>query len=219
MPDVVTQDPLRLETCPACGYALEGLAPEGICPECGEPYDQSEIVLHGYGAGGRADVATARPWVAVGLAAVYLAILLWWVRQVVRHGPDDAGDVFWPAAIALYLAWSVWKRFASDMPGLVQVRLSPRGAVQVNTPTAGRASAGTPTPWHDIAEARIRSLGDDNVRIRLAKQRTFWRGTEVVVEADVRCAGPRAQALVDRVAAWQALARGPGREAKSAGRT
>ena len=40
-------DPLRLSHCPGCGYALEGLAPEGVCPECGAPYDQSEIVLHG----------------------------------------------------------------------------------------------------------------------------------------------------------------------------
>jgi uncharacterized OB-fold protein len=51
MPEAALQDPLRLQKCPKCGYALEGLAPEGVCPECGASYDQSEVVLHGYGAG------------------------------------------------------------------------------------------------------------------------------------------------------------------------
>lgn len=33
--------------CIACGYQLQGLAPEGRCPECGEKYEPSQLVLFG----------------------------------------------------------------------------------------------------------------------------------------------------------------------------
>jgi hypothetical protein len=38
-------DPFRLTFCPGCDYSLEGLPDEGVCPECGRPYDQQFIVL------------------------------------------------------------------------------------------------------------------------------------------------------------------------------
>lgn len=34
--------------CTHCGYALEGLARRGICPECGQAYDKALCVLHPY---------------------------------------------------------------------------------------------------------------------------------------------------------------------------
>ena len=85
--DPPADDPLRLEHCPACGYALEGLAPEGVCPECGVAYDQTEVVLHGYGAGRRGDVATARPGVAVAVGASYVLVVCWGFTV----GPATAG--------------------------------------------------------------------------------------------------------------------------------
>ncbi len=37
-----------LTRCPACGYALTGLGNTGRCPECGESYDNSIMVLFGW---------------------------------------------------------------------------------------------------------------------------------------------------------------------------
>src|SRR4051812_42878063 len=36
-----------VDICPQCGYSLIGSPDEGICPECGQAYDQSLIILHG----------------------------------------------------------------------------------------------------------------------------------------------------------------------------
>ena len=46
--DSTSQPPdlLRLGICPQCEYSLEGLPSEGICPECGRPYDQSITIVH-----------------------------------------------------------------------------------------------------------------------------------------------------------------------------
>jgi len=203
MPEAGVQDPLRLEKCPTCGYALEGLAPEGVCPECGTSYDQSQVVLHGYGGGRQFDVSTARPRAALAIGAVYVAMLWWWIRDVLRNGLHDVEDIIWPVFMVLFLAWALWKRSMSNMPGLVQVRLSPRGAVQVNNPVAGQGKPGTPTPWGDIVEVRIRSVGPETARIRLLRRKTFWRGAPVVVEADLQCDARQAHALVERVQAWQ----------------
>jgi hypothetical protein len=40
-------DPLKLTFCPRCDYSLTGLPETGICPECGDVYNQDFIVLRG----------------------------------------------------------------------------------------------------------------------------------------------------------------------------
>ena len=205
--DLPADDPLRLEHCPACGYALEGLAPEGVCPECGVAYDQTEVVLHGYGAGRRGDVATARPGVAVAVGASYVLVVALGIHSWARNGRRELGDLLWPAVLAVCLAWSLWKRSTANMPGLVQVRLSPHGAVQVNNPTADRVKSGTVTPWHDIADVSIRPGAAGRLRITLVRRKSFLRGAPVLVDADVQCGEREAHALEDRVKAWQAAAR------------
>jgi hypothetical protein len=44
-------DPLRLARCTECHYRLDGLPPEGICPECGQAYDQESVVFWGWASG------------------------------------------------------------------------------------------------------------------------------------------------------------------------
>ncbi len=38
---------LKLKFCPRCDYSLIGLPETGICPECGDSYDQTFIILRG----------------------------------------------------------------------------------------------------------------------------------------------------------------------------
>src|SRR5438045_7361553 len=72
MSDTSASNPLRLDLCPACGYALEGLPEEGRCPECGVEYRPGLIVLHGFGGG----ISTGRARLAWTTAAVYVVIAI-----------------------------------------------------------------------------------------------------------------------------------------------
>ena len=217
MTSAPSPDPLRLSNCPGCGYALEGLASEGSCPECGGHYDQSEVVLHGFCAGQHTDVATARPAVAV-VAAVALAFMgSWFLRDWFRSGRRDHGDLLWAAFVVAWVLWGLWKRFATDMPGLVQVRLGAWGALQVNNPTAQGRKAGKPTPWRDVADASIAPDRDGTVRIKVERRKSFWRGSPTPVDAEVDCTPEQAAALRERVAAWRAAAWNEGASAPAAG--
>jgi hypothetical protein len=132
---------------------------------------------------------------------VFLLFICWSVRNLTRNGTQETMDLLAPVVVTCSLAWAIWKRSTADMPGLVQVRLSPRGAIQVDNPGGGGKGVGNPKPWRDIVGVQIRSTGADTVRIKLLSRTTFWRGTDVPVDADVRCAAP--EALVERVKAWR----------------
>jgi hypothetical protein len=47
MPPPPPEDSLKLTFCPRCDYSLVGLPETGICPECGDKYNQDFIVLRG----------------------------------------------------------------------------------------------------------------------------------------------------------------------------
>ena len=69
-PAAPSENPLRVEVCPDCGYSLEGLPEEGHCPECGRRYDSSLIVLYGWGRDDHANVGNCTPETLVGYAVM-----------------------------------------------------------------------------------------------------------------------------------------------------
>jgi hypothetical protein len=116
-----------LKRCPKCAYDLTGHPEEGTCPECGRKYDQSMIVLFGWGAGQRANLRTASKralpkiafWLVIGLLPILLMIpgATKWVLL---------GAMLWIAAIALFAR--------SEDPGVPPVRVgfSRDGCVQLD---------------------------------------------------------------------------------------
>jgi hypothetical protein len=195
-------DPLRLSHCPGCGYALDGLPPEGTCPECGGPYDQSAVVLHGFGAGQHSNLATARPGMALVVGLLCVGYVWWGVHDWLRGGRDTS-TLFWVVVLLVWVAWSIWKRSTSDMPGLVQVRLGAYGALQVNNPAAGKANLGKVTPWRDVTDVSLRPARDGTFRIRMLRRISFWRARQYPVDAEVPCTPEQAAALEQRIEAWR----------------
>lgn len=195
-------DRLRPGECPSCGYALEGLAPEGRCPECGGRYNQFAVVLHGYAAGRFADVATARPWRAAGIAGAYVVVLIW-VYQKTAHGRDSF-PIYCILAAAAWLAWMLWKRWTRDMPGQVQVRVSAYGARLVKNPMPGEPQTGTVTPWRDVGDVSLDATGQGLIRFRLLRRESLWWSPDVALDAELRCTPEQAASLRERIAAWRA---------------
>ena len=196
-------DPLRLSNCPGCGYALEGLAAHGNCPECGDPYDQSVVVLHGFGAGRQSSIATARPREAAITAGVYAIVLCFWIVEWRRKGRLDAYGIIWLVALLAWLVGGLWKRWRTDMPGLAQVWLGADGVRQVNNPIPGSPKKAYLIPWREVKRVTLRPAGHGTFRIEVKGPTSFWRSTDVTVDAEVRCTPEQAATLELRIAAWR----------------
>jgi hypothetical protein len=121
---------LQLDVCPFCGYSLNGLPAEGICPECGKRYDSSQIVLHGYGRGDHENTATAKKsrifWLVLGPAAYLIYIGFFDAHRIL----GDPFFVFLFLILGIRPLFRLIRRSQTWHPGLVQVRLSARGCAQ-----------------------------------------------------------------------------------------
>ena len=127
-------DCLATTVCPNCGYSLAGLARSGVCPECAREYDQSQIILYGWGRGQHESVATAKKsrlvWVLVAstfwLFAQFFFSAQFWLFGA--HGVRNG--LILVAIIAAATAFAMFRRSETGHPGQIQIRLSDGGAVQ-----------------------------------------------------------------------------------------
>ena len=128
---VVRPNPFAPQHCPDCGYALTGLPPAGRCPECGIPYDETMLVIYGYGAGQRSHAwnseAGRNPWMHAVWFVVTAGALayIWWTSS------------FTPRLTTLFLialagsaAFSWWRGRNITSPKPTQLRLTPEGFAQ-----------------------------------------------------------------------------------------
>ena len=212
MNTAATADLLRLEVCPGCAYQLEGLPPEGVCPECGRAYDQRTVFLYGWAAGAKADAGNAKPWHAALMAALPLAYCAAKGWRAWHKGHLLWFTVFalWAAAI-LYL---VWRRFTFRGPALAQVRLNDAGCLQADS--TDEADAATATPWEKVEAVTLDRLGGDGdgdgtYHLRLATKSTWWSSGTAFVDAEVTCSDAKAEAMRRQIEAWRAAATKPPR--------
>lgn len=136
--------------CPNCGYSLEGLARQCVCPECGRACDQSQVILHGWGRGGHESLGSAKP---SRLGFVLLPLTLFFVLPAVLSRFRTTRGLlilFLPQFLVILLRqlYFAIRRRNTDHPGLVQSRLGDWGCVQYDD-LAG------PSPLRDFFRAYI----------------------------------------------------------------
>jgi hypothetical protein len=119
--------------CSNCGYALEGLPTNVVCPECGREQRPTEIVLYGWARGSHERDHNAKP---SRLVWVLLGGNLWWIINVVLYR-GLLGKVYLFLG-GVPLIWMLFRRKDSLKDGKVQVRLNCAGCVQYDS-TSGRS--------------------------------------------------------------------------------
>ena len=123
--DTEAADIWRLEICPECGYALEGLPQIGNCPECGKLFDRSRIVLIGWG--GKVLRDGWRSWMGIAFCATAIAFV---IRQWARGQPVDPFTVIQYGGLVGAIIISTLARWTSHRPALTQVCINATGCSQ-----------------------------------------------------------------------------------------
>jgi hypothetical protein len=129
----LSSQPRNTERCPLCGYLLEGLPDSGLCPECGQAYDQCQIIIEGWfaDASNGAMLASRRPTLLVGMLFSGLCnIYIFWIAL---HG-----QLRWLACVpfvASIICYLLTRPKPEDVPP-VQLILSPHGYLAQIHPAA-----------------------------------------------------------------------------------
>jgi hypothetical protein len=178
--------------CPACGYSLEGLPAEGICPECGGRYDQAAIILHGFARGTHAGLHNGPPWIlAIGI--IWPVVMLLNVWKEVRRGQFPAFHLTMAAIWFAGIGWLLRSRWNSQAPGLVRVRLDATGCRQEDNPGRGRPTPAT--PWAMISEVLLKPSSKGRYRLRLRAPKRRWHSNFTAVDAEVQLTPKQAEML------------------------
>jgi hypothetical protein len=137
-------DCLRTEVCPNCAYALKGSPHVGDCPECGRPFNQSEIILYGSARGVHQNPGNVKIsrliWLLIYSYFIFVPQSPVLMRQLTSNPALLGTFIKWAAGLAVFLWVSnrmvlAFRRHKMDHPGLTQIRLSEAGCVQYDSVT------------------------------------------------------------------------------------
>src|SRR5579859_3895778 len=104
--------------CGQCGYRLEGLPEEGLCPECGSAYQPDDIVIAGWGSGAKETAWNAPPERAIkvlllGVSGLVLLAIPKFLRGRIWEG---VFYLIWPGlmvAVGIYKRWRLTSDYSS----------------------------------------------------------------------------------------------------------
>jgi hypothetical protein len=195
---LASTDLLRLEHCVHCGYELTGLAADGTCPECGRPYNQDVVVLHGTARGSHTNISNSRPMYMVLWIALFSVNLIN-VPSMFRRGHQLLA-MFCAACWSLTILVPIWRRLNHTGPGLVQAHLSGAGCRQIDFP--GTKYTPTITPWKDVYAVSIVPASGLCHRLRI-RRRSWWYGYNPV-DIEITASDEKREALFEQIAEWRA---------------
>lgn len=144
-------DPLRVTIYPECFYNLQGLPEEGVCPECGQKYDQRAVVLYGW-----------TPQEAAEHKRSSVSRWFWWSALLVcfifKFWNSRRRDVFpwlWVAIIGGVALLRLLQQKTLDAPARLQVRFD-ANEMLIN-PRTGDLGFGRKRfiPWRKIGQVRV----------------------------------------------------------------
>jgi hypothetical protein len=177
------ENALRLTHCMRCGYSLESLPAEGICPECGISFDQHTVVLYGHWSG-RGDHATRSRGDVIGQSVILGFLILIAIHEA-RNG--RYGSLIFPVSMLASLGVMMFWRFSARRAGmngaLVQCRFNSFGCLQCDLPeeTVGVGDPRRIWTLLGIGGAFICLL----VWSTIGKNRSPWTGCIILVVAAV----------------------------------
>jgi hypothetical protein len=192
------------EVCPVCGYSLQGLPGEGICPECGNAYDSSQLILYGWACGRH-----ATPYNSRGRRLIFTLLPIWFLWQIFQPFADWRLRIgmagFWVLSILIVLV----RRRPVDHPGGIQLRMDQNGIAQIDDLEKLRHKPQIApkrfVSWNEVDVETWKTHAPDKLRLRLQLRYPWYKpiGEPYPVDAEVRCTAEEATKLRLRIQRWR----------------
>lgn len=181
LPDPEWADP---EFCVCCGYCLTGLSAPSRCPECGTPFLEKTLVLHGVprSAAGTSPIRRVA-WVLLIVAAgTYSQI---WAFLLIRYWV--LAVIFACGLVGGLVGLLLTSR--RERGGAERFVVSPVGIVRLPLENPGEHERldSVVLPWGDAMAVDLRRISPVWYRLRIGAFAPGGRVTSAIVDAGIRC--------------------------------